>query len=94
MAMKHFSALTNLRVVAEPIPKYSEPDSGERKQFQMSTALDITLAEYDPSSRDAITAHRLADYRQHRFTLVLMPEIHIMMDDMLKGPEVENFELM
>ena len=94
MAMRYFQALTNLKVELEPLTPYKDAPVPERRAFQMSTAKEITLAEYNEASRDAITAHRLADYRQHRFSLVLMPEVYILMDEMLKPPEVENFELM
>lgn len=49
--------------------------------------VDITLAEYDPDTRNAITAHHLKDYRRKRFNLNLLPDVHTLFDDMLEGSD-------
>lgn len=48
-------------------------------------ARDITLAEYEPITKDAITAHRLKDYRRKSFNLLLVPKVNILFDTLLKG---------
>lgn len=63
---------------------YEPPVISAERTFQLPTAKDITLAEYDPSSQGAITAHKLADYRRRRFSLVLLPNVHIVMDTMME----------
>ena len=53
----------------------------------------VTLAEFDPVSKDAITAHRLKDYRSKTFKLTLLPEIRILLDDILEGSTYWNAKL-
>lgn len=50
----------------------------------------ITLAEYDPVSKDAITAHHLKDYRHKTFTLMLLPKVEVMFDSILEGSPYWN----
>ena len=53
----------------------------------------ITLAEFDPVSKDAITAHRLRDYRRKTFNLTLLPDVHILLDEILEGSAYWNAKL-
>lgn len=48
-------------------------------------AVDVTLAEYDVTTKNAITAHKLKDYRRKKFNLVLLPKIDILFDKLLEG---------
>ncbi len=48
-------------------------------------AKEVTLAEYDVRTKNAITAHHLKDYRRKQFNLVLLPKIDTMFDRLLKG---------
>lgn len=50
-------------------------------------AVEITLAEYDTSTKDAITAHHLKDYRQRTFRLALLPRCDILFDQVLEGSD-------
>lgn len=45
----------------------------------------VTLAEFDPVSKNAITAHHLKDYRRKNFNLTLLPDVHILLDDIMEG---------
>ena len=51
------------------------------------------MAEYKASSSDAITAHRLSDYRRRRFSLTLLPDVHIILEDLLSSVEGKNVSL-
>ena len=51
----------------------------------LDDAKDITLAQFDPVSKDFVTAHRLKDYRRKKFELMLLPDIRILLDYILKG---------
>lgn len=53
----------------------------------LKDAKNITLAEYDPSTKDAITAHHLKDYRKKRFNPILLPKIEIAFDKLLEGSD-------
>lgn len=44
----------------------------------------ITIAEIHPSSMGKITAHRLKDYRHKNFSLMLLPDVYIMLDELLR----------
>lgn len=45
----------------------------------------ITLAQYDRVSKDVITAHNIADYRQRKFNLTLLPKVEVLLDILLEG---------
>lgn len=47
----------------------------------------ITLSEYSPVSKYAITAHRVKDYRKKSNSLILLPEVDILFDKLLEGSE-------
>ena len=47
----------------------------------------ITLAQYDPATKDFVTAHRLKDYRRKQFNLLLLPEFTLPIDDLLADRE-------
>lgn len=53
-------------------------------------AIDVTLAEYDVQTKNAITAHHLKDYRRKRFNLNLLPEVHTLFDCVLEGSDYWN----
>lgn len=44
----------------------------------------ITIAEIDPKAMNTITAHKLKDYRRKTFSLMLLPDVHIMLDELTK----------
>lgn len=56
----------------------------------LSDAKVITLAEYDLDTKDAITAHRIKDYRRKRFNLLLLPKINVTFDRVLEGSDYWN----
>lgn len=43
----------------------------------------VTIAEINPASMGSITAHRLMDYRHKNFSLMLLPNVYIMLDELL-----------
>lgn len=70
------------------------PKETEREYHPLiDTSRVITLAEFDPVSKDAITAHRLKDYRRKTFSLTLLPEVHILLDDIMEGSTYWNAKL-
>lgn len=83
MGMKYFGLLTGRKLDIETPKPYFEAKPNTSKVFLIPTAKDITLAEYNAASSDAITAHRLSDYRRRRFSLVLLPNVHIVLEDLL-----------
>lgn len=53
-------------------------------------AKQVTLAEYDVNTKNAITAHRLKDYRRKHFNLILLPKIETLFEKVLEGSEFWN----
>ena len=89
MGLRYFEIITNKRLSIEPARVYKEPERNTNKAFLIPTAKEITLAEYNPVSSDSITAHKLADYRRRQFSLVLLPDVHILIDDLLKVEDTD-----
>lgn len=56
----------------------------------LADAKDVTLAEFDVNTKNAITAHHLKDYRRKSFYLALLPKIDILFDRMLEGSDYWN----
>lgn len=73
---------------------YKEKPREEKPVFHISTAKDITLAEYDVSSQGTVTAHRLKDYRRKSFSLVLLPNVKTVLDDRFAPLEVVKGEIL
>lgn len=70
------------------IPK--SPEEVSKGQPILRDAVEITLAEYDPATKDAITAHYLKDYRQRTFRLALLPKCDLLFDHVLEGSDYWN----
>ena len=84
MAMEYFGLLTGMRVDIEKPTLLPRLQSKSTRAFLVPTAKEITLANIDPVSRDAVTAHKLADFRRRKFSLILLPTVFCVMDVMLE----------
>ena len=51
----------------------------------LSNAKRVTIAEISPAARGKITAHKLRDYRHKSFSLILLPEVNLLIDS-ITGP--------
>lgn len=94
MELRWFNILTDFELDIEPPKPYKEPVATSNREFLLPTAKDVTLAEYSTVSMGAITAHRIADYRRRHFSLVLLPEVHTLLDDLINTKEVENVSVL
>lgn len=65
---------TLVEKVKKPTPVFALPDVKE-----------ITLAQYNPVTKDIITAHYLKDYRRSSFRLLLLPDVKTVFDSVLEG---------
>lgn len=87
MAMEYYQALYSVlptvtqQRVTNPIEEAQEglPIIEDAKQ--------ITLAQYDRISKNAITAHNLSEYRSKQFNMLLLPDVHTWFDFLLSGSE-------
>ena len=89
MALEYYAYVNNY-IVQPPTPpkKVEEPNV---LSLKMSTAKEITLAQYNPVTKDIITAHNLKDYRRKVFTLLLLPDADIIFDKVLEGSYYNEF---
>lgn len=77
---EHKPGIKNIRVV-QPIS-----DNVEKQAVAPFLKVhDITLAQYDDSTKNLITAHRLKDYRRKQFNFVLLPVTTVLFDRLLEG---------
>lgn len=82
MGVRNFGLITGTRLDIKTPRLYEEEKKHSTQMFQMPKAKEVTLAEFHPKSGEAITAHRLSDYRRRRFSLVLLPNIQVAIEDM------------
>ena len=79
---RHINNYTvDLKVVEPQTPGTIIPD------LRVDDAKTITLSEFSPASKFAITAHRVKDYRKKSTSLILLPEVDILFDRLLKGSD-------
>ena len=78
----------NVEVVQPQVVKSPEEASAGKPIIR--DAIPVTLAEYDVNTKNAITAHRLKDYRRKRFNLILLPKIETLFERVLEGSEFWN----
>lgn len=93
MGMRYFGILTGLNIDIQQNRPYIKKNPNSSKTFLMPTAKEVTLAEYNAASSDCITAHRLSDYRRRRFSLTLLPDVGILITDLLTIPEGQDVSL-
>lgn len=84
MALEYYQLVTNYGVDVQPIKPYFEPAKETSPIFLMGDAKEITLAEFDSASRGLITAHHLKDYRRRNFTLIMLPDARLVLDEVLE----------
>lgn len=88
-----YDALPKRPLVSQEPPKPAPKP--EKKEYHpiLDVSRVVTLAEFDPVSKDAITAHRLKDYRRKTFNFTLLPDVHILLDDIMEGSTYWNAKL-
>lgn len=85
----YYNQLCSRNIVKQP-EVVKEPEEVFKGRPILPDAKEITLAEYDVDTKDAITAHHLKDYRRKRFNLVLLPDIITLFDKVLEGSDYWN----
>lgn len=92
----YYAKLTPKVTVTDPIvieghKKHTdEINTSKVKVSTLPDAIDVTLAEYNPATRDQIVAHKIKDYRRRRFNLRLLPKVTILFDYILEGSDYWN----
>lgn len=87
--ISYYSALSTYKEVRQP-EKLKEYEVVFEGNPIISDATQVTLAEYDADTKNAITAHRLKDYRRKIYNLVLLPKIDILFNKVLEGSPYWN----
>lgn len=82
--MNIFAGYRELINVQVSVPKHSV-NIPERKSIPilMPDRINIGGVENIYTERGIMKAHRAEDYRRHKFTLHLLPDIHLPLDDIL-----------
>lgn len=87
--LHYYNSLFDRVAVRQPEP-YKEFEEVFAGKEILSDAKQVTLAEYDVDTKNAITAHRLKDYRRKVYNLVLLPKIDTLFDSVLEGSPYWN----
>lgn len=87
--LHYYSDLFNYPMVKQREP-YKEVETVYAGKPILDDAVTVTLAEYDPDTKNAITAHHLKDYRRKVYNLVLLPKIDTLFDKVLEGSPYWN----
>ena len=82
--LRLYESLFPLPTVVQPV-KIKEHEHVFAGKPILSDAKELTLAQYDVVSKNAITAHNLKDYRRKNFNLVLLPKVDNMFIRVLEG---------
>lgn len=72
--------------IAPPVVTKSPEEVFAGKDI-LPDAKEVTLTEYEVTTKNAITAHRLKDYRRKSFHLALLPKVDILFDKVLEGSD-------
>lgn len=90
MVLKYYALVNNYIVDVEPFKPYTPKVAKSTPDLVVNDVKPITLAEFNPVTSSLITAHKLKDYRRRNFTLTLLPDVHLPIDDLLS--EVTNID--
>lgn len=88
MALEYYKYVNNYAV--SPPKKVEPKEESKVLELHLGEVKDITLAQYNPATKDIITAHNLKDYRRKTFTLLLLPKADIVFDRVLEGSPYYN----
>lgn len=76
-----YGAIHSYKFEPVKVKVYKKPEP--EKAHILGDVKPVTIAEIHPSSMGKITAHRLTDYRHKSFSLMLLPDVDIMLDKLL-----------
>lgn len=79
--LDRYSALRNYKVETVPVKRFEQVKP--EPLHLLSDVKPVTIAEIHPASQEVITAHSLKDYRRKTFSLMLLPDVPIMLDRLL-----------
>jgi hypothetical protein len=88
VALELYKYVTNYGVYDQPTTIVTE--KVQRNTIHLNDAKEITLSQYNPLTKDYITAHRVKDYRRKTFTLTLLPQVNLMFNKVLEGSDYFN----
>lgn len=91
--IEYYDAIAHRPLARFTPEKPPEPERPVEYKPILDTSRVVTLSEFDPVSKEAITAHRIKDYRRRVFNFTLLPEIHLLLDDIMEGSTYWNDKL-
>lgn len=84
MALEYYKYINRACIITQhTVPQYHEKEV--KGLPLLDDAVQITLSQFDPVTKDFITAHKVKDYRRKQFTMTLLPCVNIMFDRLLEG---------
>lgn len=90
--MDLYQYVHQVHTVTQPhIPK--PPEELAVGRLLIPDAHQISLAQYDPDTKNYITAHRISDYRRNTFTVRLLPKVNPLFNKILEGSKYWNAKL-
>lgn len=85
-----YNVIHNCHVSVPKVAVYEKPKP--EAIHVLGDVHQVTIAEIHPSTMGKITAHRLKDYRRKRFSLMLLPDVEIMLDYLLQEvPSLDEY---
>lgn len=84
MALKYFEILEGRSInISDKSTYIREREKDKTLPIVEFKSAPITLAELDSLCAGKFTAHRIADYRKKQFSLILLPNVQILFDNLL-----------
>lgn len=80
--LDRYKIIFNFKVDVIPVKTYENVKP--KPVHILDDAHVVTIAEINPVAMGKVTAHRLKDYRRKTFSLMLLPDIQITLDELLK----------
>ena len=84
--LDNYAVIHNYSLKIDPIEVFDGSKYTEEKIDILPDAKHVTIAEISPVAKGKITAHRLKDYRRKSFSLMLLPDIELLIDNLLEEP--------
>lgn len=60
------------------------PEKRTKAPMLYMDAKDVTLVAQSPISGPYVTAHDLSEYRRHKFSLLMLPDVKLPVDQLLR----------
>lgn len=84
--LDNYAVIHNYSLNIDPVEVFDESKYTEERVDILPDAKHVTIAEISPIAKGKITAHKLKDYRRKSFSLMLLPDVDLLIDSLLEEP--------